>query len=286
MPGVVCGSMVSAVRSLAWGLMCTRALSLACCSSSWYWKRFRVSSALLILSFFMLMTCYSSQTPRRSVSSSSRRERLAWKIKGPHVNMKMIEFLVPGAGLDLLKKSGKCPCAFCCCGVNSNSIECRNASCGSTRGVVVSLSNWWPTQTVFAPGVMARLSPLMAELWLKLTAPCCADHILPPDLLCSGCVCVLCVLCVVCCVRACVRSCVRVWVSVPLLASRCCVARGMFQKQLSVLTTRHLSFKICSRVYEACDHSVTLFVSKTCDQTTLNASGSFTMTAHHDLLDL
>ena len=40
MPGVVCGSMVSTVRSLAWELVAIRVLSLADCSSFWCWRAF------------------------------------------------------------------------------------------------------------------------------------------------------------------------------------------------------------------------------------------------------
>ena len=47
MPGARCGSMVNTGRILAWELECIRALSLAHCSSSWCWKRFCISSALV-----------------------------------------------------------------------------------------------------------------------------------------------------------------------------------------------------------------------------------------------
>ena len=46
-------------------------------------KHCRISSSLVCHgSFSMLMTWCSSQTPRRSVSPSSRHGRLAWKVKG------------------------------------------------------------------------------------------------------------------------------------------------------------------------------------------------------------
>ena len=57
MPRATCGSMFNLVRSLVWELVCIRALSLAHCSSSWYWKGCHVSSALVChWSFFMMMT--------------------------------------------------------------------------------------------------------------------------------------------------------------------------------------------------------------------------------------
>ena len=42
-----------------------------------------------------------------------------------------------------------------------------SASCGSTRGAVASLEDWWPTQSMSAAGVMVRLGPSAADLWLK-----------------------------------------------------------------------------------------------------------------------
>ena len=52
----------------------------------------------------------------------------AWKAgmesKGLHVNMKKTKFMVSGIGLDVLKDSGKYPCAVCHSGVGNNSILC------------------------------------------------------------------------------------------------------------------------------------------------------------------
>ena len=82
MPAALGESMVNTVRNLAWELECTRTLSLVHCSSCWYCKRCRVSSALVCHgSFSMLMTCCSSRTPRSSIPPSSRHGRLAWKVK-------------------------------------------------------------------------------------------------------------------------------------------------------------------------------------------------------------
>ena len=47
------------------------------------------------------------------------------------------------------------------------------------------------------------------------------------------------------------------------IAARCCVVSGKFRKLLPVLTTRHLSLKICGKVYEACVCSAMLHSSKT-----------------------
>ena len=52
----------------------------------------------------------------------------AWKTgvesKGVRVNMKKTKFLFSGLGLDVLKISGKHPCAVCRSGVGANSIQC------------------------------------------------------------------------------------------------------------------------------------------------------------------
>ena len=52
----------------------------------------------------------------------------AWKTgmesKGLHINMKETKFLVSGVDNDVLKKSGKYPCAACSSGVSNNSIQC------------------------------------------------------------------------------------------------------------------------------------------------------------------
>ena len=78
-----CCVQVSTVRSLAWELVCIRVLSLIHCASSWCWRRCCMSSALVNhRSSSALMTWCPFWTPKRSVSPSSRRGRLAWKVKG------------------------------------------------------------------------------------------------------------------------------------------------------------------------------------------------------------
>ena len=66
---VVCGSMVSTVTVGVWELVSIRTLSLANCSSSWYWGRFRVSSALVCHgSSSMLMTVLISDNQVEYIS--------------------------------------------------------------------------------------------------------------------------------------------------------------------------------------------------------------------------
>ena len=59
------------------------------------------------------------------------------------------------------------------------------------------------------------------------------------------------------------------------IAARCCVAWGKLRKLLPVLNIRHLSPRICSKVYEACVHSM---VAKHGVQIATNCSGSAAMT--------
>ena len=68
--------------------------------------------------------------------------------KGLHVNMKKIKFMVSGVYLDVLQKSGNCPCPVCCKGVGKTPPSACNASYGSTTGVDVwkqFSAHWWQT---------------------------------------------------------------------------------------------------------------------------------------------
>ena len=73
-------------------------------------------------SFSSLSTCCSSQTPRRSVSPSSRHGRQVWKVKSSMSTWRRPSswFLV----LAVVKKSGKYPGAACSRVVGNNSIQC------------------------------------------------------------------------------------------------------------------------------------------------------------------
>ena len=127
------------------------------------------------------------------------------------------------------------------------------ACCGSTTGAVASLSDWWPTQTMSAAGVMVRLGPFK---WMS-TAPCLLWS-LPRwcigDMMCSG----------ECCDSA--------------IVARCCMAWGKFRKLLPVLTAWPLSPRIRGR----CTRHVFTLISSTAakrwDQITLNCSDSAAMT--------
>ena len=113
MPRVMCGSMVSTMKSLAWELVCIRVLSWAHCSPFWCWRRFRMSSTLVYFgSFFMLMTWWSSRTPRRSVFSSLRHGRLTWKVKEiccASVGAVTVPLLPDQCGRGKVQKTLACP---------------------------------------------------------------------------------------------------------------------------------------------------------------------------------
>ena len=122
----------------------------------------------------------------------------------------------------------------------------HSTGCGSTRGAVASLDDWWPTQTMSAAGVMASPGPTTAELrpkWMPMAPLMMFDvestFCYLGDMLCSD----------VSCDNA--------------IAARCCVAWGKFRKPLPVQTTRHLSPKIRGNVWEACIGSAMLHGSKT-----------------------
>ena len=102
----------------------------------------------------------------------------------------------------------------------------HSACGGSTRSAVASLNNCWPLQTMSAAGVRVRLSLSMAELWMSM-APCLMWKPLSATY---------------------VISCTPV----PLLPDHMLCGPGNVQENLSVLTARYLSPRICGKVHEAC----------------------------------
>ena len=62
------------------------------------------------------------------------------------------------------------------------------------------------------------------------------------------------------------------------IAARCCVAFGQFGKLLPVLTTRHLSPKICGKLYKPVFTWLCSMVVKRGDHIALNCSGSTAIT--------
>ena len=97
--------------------------------------------------------------------------------------------------------------------------------CGSTRSAVASLSDWWSTQTMSSPGVRVSLGRTVTEVdvdgtMIDVEVTFCYLG----ELLCSG--------------GGCDSA----------IAARCCATPGKFRKLLPVLTSRHLSHRIHSKV--------------------------------------
>ena len=67
------------------------------------------------------------------------------------------KFLVSVDGHDVLKKSGKCPCAAWCSGIDSNFILCSQCILWVHINAVPSLSDWLPKKTMSAEGVGVSL---------------------------------------------------------------------------------------------------------------------------------
>ena len=218
----------------------------AYCSSSWCWKLYRINSQLVYPgSFSMLMTWCSSQAPRGSVSPSSRRGRLAWKVKGSASIWRRTKFTFSCVSLDVLKKSDKYPCAVCCKGGGNNfiDIECSQCKmwvhkkCSGITGQLVADENY------ICPRCIKESQPIdgrpMAQVdvegtKLDVDATFCCTFML----FCGG-------------------DCDSA------IAARCYVIWRKFRKISPVLTSRHLSPKVRGKVYTACVCSVMLHGSIT-----------------------
>ena len=149
--------------------------ALAHCPSSWYCRRCRVSSTPLYHgSFSILMTWCSSWTLRRSVTLSVSCGRLAWKVQDsmstwssrPTSWSLMLAMMFSRNLASILVLSAVVLPA-------TTPSSAHKACCGTTGGAVAWLSEWLLTQTMYTPGVMLRLGPSIAEVWLKWmsTAP-------------------------------------------------------------------------------------------------------------------
>ena len=245
-PRAMCGSVVSTVRSLAWGLECIRALSLAQCSSSWCWKHYCTSSTLIYHgSFSMLMTWCSLWTPRRNVSPDSRHWRLAWNIKDSTAVWRRPSSWSSVLALMFYKNQAGIPVLSAARVLATTPSSARIASCGSTRSAASGITGWlvadenytcswcngesWPIDGI----PMTQVDVSGANLDVENTI-CYLG-----DMLCSG--------------GGCDSD----------IAARCCVAWGQFRKLLPFLTSRHLSHKVCVKVYTACVYLAMLHGRKT-----------------------
>ena len=155
--------------------------------------------------------------------------------KGLRVNMPKTKCLVSGVGLDVLKNSGKFPCAVCPSGVGANAIKCTRCKVWVHKKRCCSIKS--------------NLGRLSAEQVESYVCPRCQGLARPID----G------------------RPVTHVDVDGVQLdvvgefcylgdmisaaggcdaaaAARCCAAWAKFHKKLSILTTRHLSLKIRGKV--------------------------------------
>ena len=122
-------------------------------------------------SFYALTTCCSLQTPRRSVSPSSRHGRQVWKVKSSMSrpskpsSWSLVLAMLPSRNL---ANTPVLPALV----VSAATQSSAHSACGGfTRSAVASLSNCWLLQIMSAAGVRVRLGLSMAELWM-LMAPC------------------------------------------------------------------------------------------------------------------
>ena len=173
---------------------------------------------------------------------------LVWKremeAKGLRVNMKKTKFMVSGAGMDVLKDSGKFPCAVCRKGCRSSCIACSQCKlwvhkkCSGIKGRLIADPGYVcrrckgearpidgrPTTTVSVDGTLLDVVPCFCYLGDMLSAG-------------GGC---------------------------DLATNvRCRTAWGKFIRLLPLLTSRHLSLKIRGELYSACVRSAMLYGSET-----------------------
>ena len=128
----------------AWKMLWNRALSLAHCSSSWCWKHYPMSSALLWHgSFFMLMTWLLITGTSEECISKFKEWKDGMEGKRLLANMKKTKFRVSGIDLYVLKKSSKYPTLFVVVVSVTIPSSVHSACCGSTRGAAASSIDWW-----------------------------------------------------------------------------------------------------------------------------------------------
>ena len=144
--------------------------------------------------------------------------------------------MVSGVDFDVLVKSGKYPCAVCCKGIGNNSIECSQCKpwvrkwCSGITGWLVADPNYiCPRCSIMSQPIDSMPIMQVNAEGTKLDVEATFCYL--GDMLCSS--------------GGCDSA----------IATRSYVAWGKFRKLLPVLTSRHLSPKVCGRVYTACVHS-------------------------------
>ena len=172
----------------------------------------------------------------------------AWKAgmesKGLRVNMRKTKILISGAGLDVLKDSGKFPCAVCRSGVGRNSIFCRlcelwvHKNCSGITGRLV------PDPDYVCPRCRGEARPIDGRPVTQVVVDGATLDVVPTfcylgDMLSAGCGCD------------------------SAIAARCGVAWGKFRKLLPLLTSKHLSPKVRGKVFSTCVRSAMLHGGET-----------------------
>jgi hypothetical protein len=182
-----------------------------------------------------------------SLETCSRKLKVwkaAMEMKGLRVNMSKTKFLISGVGLDVLKDSGKFPCAVCRSGVGSNSIQCFRCDmwvhkrCSNLKGRLVQNTQYT------CPRCMGIARPIDGRPFSHVDIEGSKLDVVPTfpylgDLLNSG--------------GGCDSA----------IAGRCCVAWGKFRKLLPLLTTRHVSPMTRGHIYSSCIRAAMLHGSET-----------------------
>ena len=164
--------------------------------------------------------------------------------KGLRVNMKKTKFLISGTGLNVLKDTGKYPCAVCRKGVGANSINCSSCQfwvhkkcsgiqghlsadpefvCSRCRGTARPIDGR-PVSGIPVDNTMLELESEFCYLGDMLSAN-------------GGCM--------------------------QAIIARCNAAWGKFKKLLPILTSRHISPSIRGKVFNVCVRSAMLHGSET-----------------------
>ena len=167
MPAIMCGSMVSIVRSFGLGAGVHQgsmlSLLLFILVLEAFSCEFHIGVQWELLYTYDLMLIADTQ---EECISKLKARKAGMENKGLHVNMKKTKFLV-------LKKSDKYPCAVCCGVVSNNSIQGLQCMLWVHKNL-----NGITKRLVANPNIdlsqIVRHCPSMAELWLKLMsmAPC------------------------------------------------------------------------------------------------------------------
>ena len=147
--------------------------------------------------------------------------------------MSKTKFLISGVGLDVLKDTGKFPCAVCRSGVGNNSIQCSRCKlwvhkrCSSLKGRLVQNTQY------ACPRCLGNARPIDGCPTTQVDIDGSPLEVIPTfPYLGGGCD--------------------------SAIAGRCCAVWGKFRKLLPLFTSRHISLKSRGQVYSSCVRSAML----------------------------